>query len=163
MKTGVHAQRDELPNLDGNGAVDAERLDVFVVHAGEDGDTKQQGRGKVKLGGGFPGGDGGGAHHVESAGGVYGQHLRVEADGGADGGGDGVGDVVVFQVEANGDAAFADVADDFRAGGGKEFEADFEGACLIAEAIDQGIGLFDGGYVDGGDDGVAHFDGGQKE
>jgi len=141
----------EAEDLVFGGVVDADGGELELIHAGEDGDGEELRR--VGDGGS---GFGCGFEHGGSAGGVEGEEFGTDGGRGTDRARDGVGDVVKFEVEEDGEAAAAELADDGGAFGGVELEADFEPAAEALELIGEGKGGRGAGGVEGDDEARVH-------
>jgi hypothetical protein len=69
---------------------------------------------------------------------VEGEELCSSSRGSADGSGDGVGDVVEFEIQEDVEATASESGDDLRPLGNEKFEADFDPAAGLAEALREG-------------------------
>ena len=105
LEPGGNGELGKMLHLFAGGFLDAQFGEVAFVHAGEDGNAKDER--SVFAGSFFCG-----AEHGGAAAGVDGEHLDIEPSGGGDGFGDGVGDVVKFEVEKDAGAEVANAADD---------------------------------------------------
>jgi len=151
VDAGFGGRVGEADDLGFGGVVDADGGELELIHAGEDGDSKELRR-VGEAGDGF----GSGFEHGGATGGVDGEELGAGGGGGTDRSGDGVGDVVEFKVEEDGEAAAAEFADDGVAFGEVELEADFEPAAEALELIGEGEGGIGAGVVEGDDEAGIH-------
>ncbi len=69
---------------------------------------------------------------------MEGEELCSSSRGSADGSGDGVGDVVEFEIQEDVEATASESGDDLRPLGNEKFEADFDPAAGLAEALREG-------------------------
>lgn len=152
---GADCGLGEMQNLIGWSALDADRLELLPVHAGEN-----RNRQKLRRGRDGRGSLDGGFEHSGATGGVDCQELGAEGGDGADGTGDRVRDVVELEVEEDGEAAAAQFGDDGRTLGAEELEANLEPAANPLEAVGEAAGGSGVRVVEGDDqarvDGIRH-------
>ena len=84
------------------------------------------------------------------------EHLDIQPGGGSHGFCDGVWDVVKFEVEENGSASAADLADDIWTCAGEELAADLECANQRRQLRDESQAAVGARNVEGDNDGVRH-------
>ena len=138
----------QAENLVGWRCGDADAVELFGVHAGEDGDGEEA-RGVGGLCGLCCGG-----HHGGSACGVDGEEGGSGLRDGVDGGGYGVGDVVELEVEEDVEAAIAELFDDLVASGIVELHADLEPLAGLFERVHEPESLGGGRVVEGHDEAI---------
>ena len=144
-KPDFRAQSDEVFDLFGRGAGDADLMESGFIHAGQNGDAEDDE-------GAMLGGPDGFFYHAAAAGEMDGRHVHPQGDGGVDRFAGGIRDVVEFKVEKDFASLVLHLSDDGGTFGRKKLESDFDPSDGVSEGFHQPQGGEGVGRVDGDDD-----------